>query len=106
MNMKLTAEDFLREKLESQIATFGDGSTEFHTRDIQHLLDCLDNKDIEIKELKANCIELIERINYNAEDKLKKLLADCMTKNNLSAEERLQYIRHNYGTLYMNLSSK
>jgi hypothetical protein len=40
-----TAEEFLREKLESEIADFGDGTAEFHTRDIAHLLQCLDEKD-------------------------------------------------------------
>lgn len=86
--MKLTAEQFLREKLESEISSFGDGTTEFHTRDIEHLCKCLDDKDDEIKELKSNCI--------NAEDKLKELLTYCMTINNLSAEERLRYIRKHY----------
>lgn len=94
--MKLSAEEFLREKLESEISAFGDGTTEFHTRDIEHLLKCLDEKDNEINELKANSIELNEKINYNAENKLKDLLTDCMTINNLSAEERLKYIRHHY----------
>lgn len=94
--MKLTAEQFLIEKLQSEISSFGDGTTEFHTRDIEHLLTCLDEKDSEIKELKANCKELIAKINYDAESKLKELLIDCMTINNLSAEERLRYIRHHY----------
>lgn len=94
--MKLTAEQFLRDKLESEIQSFGDGTTEFHTRDIEHLCKCLDDKDDEIRKLKANCIELIAKINYNAEDKLKELLTDCMTTSNWSAEERLRYIRHNY----------
>ena len=101
--MKLTAEQFLREKLESQISSFGDGTTDFHTRDIDHLLKCLEEKDNEIHELKANCIELIAKINYNAEDKLKELLTDCMTINNLSAEERLRYIRHHYKADYTKL---
>ena len=94
--MKLTAEQFLRDKLESEIQNFGDGSTEFHTRDIEHLCKCLDEKDSEIHELKANCIELIAKINYNAEAKLKELLTDCMNRSNWSAEERLGYIRHHY----------
>lgn len=101
--MKLTAEQFLREKLESEIQSFGDGTTEFHTRDIEHLCKCLDDKDDEITELKSNCIELIAKINYNAEDKLKELLTDCMTINNLSAEERLRYIRHHYKADYTKL---
>lgn len=101
--MKLTAEQFLREKLESEIQSFGDGTTEFHTRDIEHLLKCLDDKDSEIKELKANCIELIAKLNYNAEAVLIELLKDCMTINNLSAEERLRYIRHHYKPDYTKL---
>ncbi len=60
-NMKLTAEQFLREKLESEISSFGDGTTEFHTRDIEHLLKCLEEKDNEIHEFK-NTKPLIEEI--------------------------------------------
>jgi hypothetical protein len=37
--MKLTAEQFLREKLESEIQSFGDGTTEFHTRDIEQRIE-------------------------------------------------------------------
>ncbi len=94
--MEVTAEKFLRDKLESEISSFGDGNTEFHTRDINHLLQCLDDKDEQIKELKLNCIELITKINYDAENILKELLTDCMTINNLSAEQRLNYIRREY----------
>ena len=94
--MQLTAEQFLREKLESEISSFGDGTTEFHTRDIEHLLKCLEAKDLEIHELKAHCLELITKINYNAADKLTELLNDCMSTSNMSAEERLRYIRHFY----------
>jgi hypothetical protein len=94
--MKLTAEQFLREKLESEISSFGDGTTEFHTRDIEHLLKCLEEKDSEIH-------ELIAKINYNAEDMLKELLTDCMTTSNWSAEERLNYIRHHYKSDYTKL---
>ena len=102
--MKLTAEQFLIEKLESEISSFGDGITEFHTRDIQHLCKCLSDKNDEIRELKANCIELTAKINYNAEDKLKEVLTDCMIKNNSSADERLYYIRHRYNDIYLQLN--
>lgn len=98
--MKLTAEEFLREKLESEIQNFGDGTTEFHTRDIEHLLKCLDGKDDEIRELKANCIELIAKINFKAEEQFKELLTLCMTRNNASAEERLGWIRKEYKPIY------
>ena len=47
----ITAEDFLREKLESEIQICGDGNTEFHTRDLSHLLDCLKEKDNLVVEL-------------------------------------------------------
>ena len=70
--MKLTAEQFLIEKLESEIQSFGDGTTEFHTRDIEHLCKCLDDKDDEIRELKSNCIELIAKINF-MEDQIREL---------------------------------
>ena len=100
--MKQTAEEFLREKLESEIGSFGDGTTEFHTRDVAHLLKCLEEKDSEIHELKSNCLELIARINYNAEDRFKALLTDCMNTSNWSAEERLRYIRGQYRKDYNN----
>ena len=96
MGNTVTAEQFLREKLESEIESFGDGTTEFHTRDIQHLLHCLDEKDEQILELKSNCIELINKINFKAEERLKQLLSDCMEISNCSADERLRYIRHQY----------
>ena len=51
--MELSAEQFLREKLESEISSFGDGTNEFHTREIQHLLQCLDEKDNKISNLMA-----------------------------------------------------
>jgi len=98
--MKLTAEEFLREKLESEISSFGDGMKEFHTRDVQHLLQCLQDKDERIKQTEEQCVELINKINFNAEEKLKELLEVCMTRNNWSAEERLGYIRNTYKELW------
>lgn len=50
-NEKHTLESFLREKLASEIQTFGDGTTEFHTRDLDQLLQILDDKDERIREL-------------------------------------------------------
>jgi len=44
-------ERFLRDKLESEVATFGDGMTEFHTRDLEQLLKILDSKDEIIRNL-------------------------------------------------------
>jgi hypothetical protein len=98
--MKLTAEEFLREKLASEISNFGDGTTEFHTRDIEHLLKCLDEKDEQIKDAQSQCVELINKINWDAEKQFNSLLDVCMTINNLSAEERLGYIRHTYKKTY------
>lgn len=92
----ITAEEFLREKLESEIQVFGDGNTEFHTRDLAHLLKCLESKDRKIEELELQCAELTSKINFNAEAKLKELLTDCMNKCNWSAEQRLGFIRMEY----------
>lgn len=52
--MELTAEKFLRDKLSSEIKLFDNGVEEFHTRDINHLLKCLDDKDKKIEALKKN----------------------------------------------------
>ncbi len=101
---ELSAEKFLREKLASEISSFGDGTTEFHTRDVEHLLYCLDSKDKEIKSTEEQCVELMNKINFNAQEKFKELLTTCMTINNLSAEERLRYIRHTYKEIWSNLS--
>ena len=101
--MELTAEAFLRDKLESEISSFGDGMKEFHTRDVQHLLQCLHQKDERTQELLLKCANLIEKINFNAEEKLKDLLIDCMTINNLSAEQRLSYIRKEYKLIFEKL---
>lgn len=49
--MDKTLETFLREKLQSEISVFGDGTTEFHTRDLEQLLLILDAKDQKIAEL-------------------------------------------------------
>ena len=38
-------ETFLRDKLQSEIESFGDGNTEFHTRDLEQLIRILDEKD-------------------------------------------------------------
>ena len=97
---KLTAEEFLREKLESEIQTFGDGTTDFHTRDLEHLLNCLDDKDEKIRELSGRCIELNNEINWNAKKQFNELLEVCMTINNLSAEQRLGYIRKQYKDIW------
>lgn len=53
---EITAEKFLREKLESEISSFGDGMAEFHTRDIELLLHCLDEKDEQIVKLSEKII--------------------------------------------------
>lgn len=103
--MKLTAEEFLREKLESEIQAFGDGTTEFHTRDVQHLLQCLDDKDERIRYTEEQCIELINKINWDAEGQFKELLTVCMTINNLSAEQRLRYIRKHYKEIWTKIST-
>lgn len=92
----ITAEAFLRDKLESEIATFGDGTTEFHTRDIEHLLKCLDEKDHLLRQAKLYHGKLIGKINFDAEKQFKELLELCMTINNASAEQRLGYIRKQY----------
>lgn len=88
--MELSAEQFLREKLETEISSFGDGKTEFHTREIQHLLLCLDEKDNKIKELERN-------INYNSdiEKRFKELYSDCMNIK-LNPVSLLSYIRCHY----------
>lgn len=78
----LTAEKFLREKLESEISSFGDGTTAFHTRDIQHLLECLDEKDNLISQYADRNSELLKRIDFKAEMQFKELLLMCMTINN------------------------
>lgn len=46
-------EKFLTNKLESEIAAFGDGITEFHTRDLEALLELIENKNKEIERLKS-----------------------------------------------------
>jgi len=98
--MKLTAEEFLREKLASEISNFGDGTTEFHTRDIEHLLKCLDEKDDKIKEVQLKCDDLANKVHFDAEMKLKELLEDVMPVSNWSADERLYYIRQQYKDVY------
>lgn len=103
--MKKTAEEFLREKLESEISSFGDGITEFHTKDVQHLLQCLYDKDEEIRQTKDQCVELTGKINFGAEERLKELLADCMNISNASAEGRLRYIRREYKGIWDKLSA-
>jgi hypothetical protein len=98
--MELTAEAFLREKLESEISLFGDGTTEFHTRDINHLLKCLDDKDQRISALREERGKLISEINFDVKKQFKELLTLCMTVNNASAEERLGYIRRQYKEIW------
>lgn len=105
-NTDLTAEEFLREKLESEITSFGDGTTEFHTRDIEHLLKCLEEKDDRIEEQREKINDLRHKVNFDAEAKLSTLLEECMTKSNWSAEERLSFIRHKYASLWKELNSK
>ncbi len=104
--MKLTAEEFLREKLASEISSFGDGTTEFHTRDVEHLLKCLDEKDKTIKQIGERCINLSDQINFNAEQQLIELLNMCMTINNLSADQRLAVIRREYKEMWDKLRNK
>lgn len=103
---KLSAEQFLRDKLESEIATFGDGTTEFHTRDVQHLLQCLDKKDEEIIFTNGHVADLISKINFNAEQQFYELLELCMTRNNASSEERLGYIRKTYKDTWEQFKNK
>lgn len=100
MKEKLTLEKFLRDKLESEIQSFGDGNTEFHTRDLEQLINILDGKDDQISELKEQCIELASKVNFNVEKQFSELLEVCMTINNLSAEERLRYIRSHYKEIW------
>jgi len=102
--MEILTEDFLRKKLEDDISSFGDGVTEFHTRDINHLLICLGDKDLAIEKLNEKCNGLINQVNFDAERQFKELLTICMTINNLSAEERLRYIRNTYKELYTKLT--
>lgn len=99
----MTAEKFLREKLISEVSIFGDGTTEFHTRDLQHLLQCLDHKDEIIRQAVKH-----RKINFNAEKRFKDLLELCMTINNLSADQRLYYIRQEYKKIWneMNIVEK
>lgn len=49
---ELTAEEFLLKKLENKISFFGDGNTEFHTRELTHLLKCFYEKNQLIEKLK------------------------------------------------------
>jgi len=96
----MTAEEFLRNKLESEISSFGDGMSEFHTRDLEHILKCLDEKDQIIQQKDERIIELADKINFKAEKQFFELLELCMTRNNLSAEERLGYIRSHYKEIW------
>ena len=100
---KLTAEEFLRDKLESEIQAFGDGTTQFHTRDLEHLLQCLDDKDERIREQSDRCIELNKLIDWDAKKQFNELLEVCMTINNLSADQRLGYIRKQYKDIWTKL---
>lgn len=106
MNEKITAEQFLREKLESEVAAFGNGTTEFHTVDLEYLLKCLEAKDTEIAEYKTKITELNSSIDYNLEHKLKEVLTYCMTVSNWTAEERLNYVRQKYKADYLLLTNK
>jgi len=67
MKTELTAEAFLRQKLESEIQDFGDGNTKFHTRDLEHLLECLDEKDQQTASLREENEKLTEINNSMAE---------------------------------------
>lgn len=98
--MNISAEQFLREKLASEIETFGDGTTEFHTRDIEHLLKCLENKDDVIMEDEQKIKALHAKINFKAEEKFRALLELCMERSNWSAEQRLNYIRRTYKEIW------
>ena len=74
--MELSAEQFLREKLESEISSFGDGTNEFHTREIQHLLQCLDEKDNKIKEIENNINKIENNIINNKGSKNTSIIND------------------------------
>lgn len=102
---QLTAEEFLREKLESEIQAFGDGTTEFHTRDIEHLLKCLDQKDERIKHTEMQCADLIGKINWSTKQQFEELLAWVMSIDNRSAEERLRDIRNIYKQVWNEIKS-
>lgn len=107
----LSAEKFLREKLESQIRSSShgydsNGYDSFHTRDIEYLLKCLDSKDQVIRQLEKKCVDLNSKINWNAEKQFNELLEVCMTINNLSAEQRLGYIRKHYKEIWTKICSE
>jgi hypothetical protein len=72
--MSKTAEEFLRDKIESEIADFGDGTKEFHTRDIEHLCHCLDSKDARIKELEEQ-INAESTVSYGYKRQIEELEA-------------------------------
>jgi len=60
-------EKFLRDKLESEISSFGDGMTEFHTRDLNQLINILDSKDQQNSEMQTK-IEVLELANKDLAD--------------------------------------
>lgn len=102
--MEMTAEQFLKKKLESEISTFGNGIAEFHTVDLEHLLKCLDAKDQTIKQNNEVIKALSDRIDFNAEKKFYELLKICMTINNMSSSERLCFIRSRYNDIWEKLN--
>jgi len=55
-------EKFLRDKLESEIQNFGDGITEFHTRDLNQLINILDSKDKETSDMQKEIDELKRKL--------------------------------------------
>lgn len=103
MKTKTTLEKFLRDKLESEIGQFGDGNTEFHTRDLEQLVNILDDKDDCIRELNNKIEFLTAQLELRKLANFRPLLEMCMTINNLTAEERLRCIRKEYKHLYENL---
>lgn len=58
-----TADEFLIEKLISEISVFGDGITEFHTRDLSHLVNSFQEQKLEIENLKNEIKRLNEILN-------------------------------------------
>jgi len=69
--MAISAERFVREKLASEISSFGDGKLEFHTREIQLLLERLDEKDVELINLNKENVRLCNMVNKLNSDILK-----------------------------------
>lgn len=80
MKEKKTLESFLRDKLESEIQAFGDGNTEFHTRDLEQLIHILDGKDDQIQELKKQLEEQTSPMALPTEEIIKAKLRNLYRK--------------------------